>query len=72
MSKYHWEKGNIPLIDLHSIKKHEIIQKYIFEYIRIVGGLNYHQKYLDLTLIDGFCGGGIYEKPDKTLHEGSR
>jgi three-Cys-motif partner protein len=71
MKKYEW--GNdIPTIEAHSMKKHQVLKEYLQEYIRIVGRSHPAQSNLTLTLIDGFAGGGIYKRLDaNSLHEGS-
>lgn len=71
MKKYEW--GNdIPTIEAHSMKKHQVLREYLREYIRVVGRSHPGQNSLTLTLIDGFAGGGIYKHPaSNTLHEGS-
>jgi three-Cys-motif partner protein len=58
---YQWKIGSrLPKLGEHSLAKHEIFERYIAIYInhltRIPG-----QTQLNLTLIDGFCGGGSYD-----------
>jgi len=71
MPKYHWEDGEIPIIEAHSIRKHDVLREYLRQYILIVGGHPIQRKYLSLTLIDGFAGGGLYKVPSGELHHGS-
>ena len=71
MEKYVWGDGRIPTIDIHSIKKHEVIREYLLQYVRVLGGTLYHVDHLELTLVDAFSGGGLYKKIDGSLHEGS-
>ncbi len=68
--KYQWRDGNIPKIEVHSLKKHEVLREYLLQYIRILGRGHYAQKELTVTLIDGFAGGGLYQY-NNGLHEGS-
>lgn len=69
--KYIWKDDNIPVIDVHSIKKHDVLREYLKQYIMIVGGFPIQRKQLKITFIDGFSGGGVYENPAGGLHYGS-
>ncbi|MEN6439443.1 MAG: three-Cys-motif partner protein TcmP [Syntrophobacter sp.] len=72
MLKYDaWEDEKLPVIEVHSQKKHEVIREYLKDYIRIVGTRSHHRNSLNLTLIDGFAGGGLYTKDDGSIHLGS-
>ena len=71
MEKYVWSDNSLPVIDVHSIKKHEVIREYLLQYIRILGNTIIHVDHLDITFIDGFSGGGLYKAHDGSLHEGS-
>ena len=57
---YIWLPGeDPPPIEPHSIAKHEVIYEYVKRYIGILcSGIR--QSELKLTLVDGFCGGGLY------------
>jgi len=57
--KYNWH-NQIPLIDHHSIIKHKIITEYLSAYIPTVLS-NPRMPKLTLSVVDGFCGGGIYK-----------
>ncbi|MEZ4860384.1 MAG: three-Cys-motif partner protein TcmP [Caldilineaceae bacterium] len=71
MKKYQWG-DDIPIIEAHSMKKHEVLKAYLREYIRVVGRSHYVQDSLTLTLIDGFAGGGVYKlEGGNSLHYGS-
>lgn len=70
MAKYDWSDNSLPLIDIHSIRKHEVLSKYLKEYIKIVAGHQFKNS-PKFTFIDGFCGGGIYQKNDGQIHQGS-
>ena len=52
MEKYVWSaNSSLPVIDVHSIKKHEVIREYLLQYIRILGGTLIHVDHLDITFI---------------------
>ena len=71
MEKYDWSGDSIPEIDVHSAKKHEVLKEYLRKYVLIVGGRPVQRKSLKLTLVDAFCGGGLYSSPGGGLHYGS-
>jgi three-Cys-motif partner protein len=57
---YNWRIGEpLPVLGAHSMAKHEIFEQYLGIYIdrltRTPG-----QRVLNLTVVDGFCGGGLY------------
>lgn len=57
---YGWSlNGTPPNIDEHSVVKHEVLQEYLKNYVRILAS-HPRSKGLKLTVIDGFAGGGIY------------
>lgn len=59
-SPYEWEPGSPPpIIQQHSIVKHEILRAYISEYIQTLVS-NPNREEFRLVLIDGFAGGGVY------------
>lgn len=61
----------LPGIEPHTKAKHQILEDYIEDYILTLCGNNRVQE-KTVTLIDGFCGGGIYrDENDKTLWLGS-
>ena len=69
--KYFWEIGSEPPeIEIHSTKKHDVLREYLNKYIKIVGGYHF-RKTLNITLVDGFAGGGIYKGLDGGLYDGS-
>lgn len=68
MSKkhYNWRIGEpLPLLGDHSVAKHEISEQYLGIYIERLTR-TFSQTMLNLTIVDGFCGGGLYR------HSGSR
>ena len=51
--------GSLPELGRHSVAKHDIYDRYIETYIRTL--TKSHQvRALNLTIVDGFCGGGRY------------
>ena len=59
-SHYDWKIGELPpKIGEHSLSKHRIIDRYLRRYIEICTTTPVQQR-LNLTLVDGYCGGGRY------------
>jgi three-Cys-motif partner protein len=57
-----WEVGTLPTLGDHSEKKLELIREYLVLYLQILLA-NAHGKPLqEVTLIDGFAGGGMYQQ----------
>lgn len=57
---YHWRIGEeLPKLGEHSLAKHEIYDRYVARYVRTLTK-RYVQTRFRLTIIDGFCGGGLY------------
>lgn len=68
---YKWEPGSRPpLIGPHSLAKHDVLVRYLRDYIRVVTA-NRKMERLKLTLVDGFAGGGVYTGADGRRHLGS-
>ena len=61
--QYKWGNDSLPSIKNHSLCKHKIIKDYLIEYIlvRCRKLFAYPGSTLNLTIVDGFAGGGIYE-----------
>ena len=58
--KYAWSVGTPPpVLDPHSAAKHELVRSYLSEYIDILTS-DPRQDLLNITLVDGFAGGGQY------------
>lgn len=55
---YGWAEGAI--LGDHSKKKHEILKRYFAKYLKVRCQIP-HQSRFVLTVIDGFCGSGVYE-----------
>lgn len=51
--------GSPPNLGRHSVAKHEVFDRYISSYIRTLTR-NHLKRALNLTIVDGFCGGGRY------------
>lgn len=68
--KYEWsESGQLPEIDPHSKIKHQIIRDYLETYVQVLMR-NPRMPKLHLSLVDGFCGGGLY-LDEGTIYKGS-
>jgi three-Cys-motif partner protein len=61
---YEWEPGGEhPLIQQHSVAKHEILHAYLSAYIQTLVS-NPNREEFRLVLVDGFAGGGMYRHAD--------
>jgi three-Cys-motif partner protein len=57
---YDWRVGEqLPILGDHSVAKHEIFEQYLGLYIERLTR-TFSQTMLNLTIVDGFCGGGLY------------
>lgn len=64
---YGWKLGGpLPKIGSHSLAKHQVFERYIERYIDIVAP-HPAQRSLNLTIVDGFCGGGRYLYGSETI-----
>lgn len=63
LSHYSWEDGSLPVIQQHSIAKHDVLREYLVEYLKTLAH-NPARETLSLTLVDGFAGGGVYRHQD--------
>ncbi|ADH87261.1 three-Cys-motif partner protein TcmP [Desulfurivibrio alkaliphilus] len=62
---YEWQLGcQPPVIQQHSIAKHEILRAYLLAYLRTLVS-SPAQEVFRLTLVDGFAGGGVYKHAKK-------
>ena len=60
MTKKHYDWANGPaVIDAHSITKHSVLREYLIEYL-VTLTQHFGKDRLSLSIIDGFCGGGVY------------
>lgn len=51
--------GELPTLGRHSVAKHEVFDRYVEAYIRTLTK-SHLTRALNLTIVDGFCGGGRY------------
>lgn len=57
---YNWsDPSALPILHPHSVGKHEIIEAYLKRYVEMAT-FGFRRKALRLTIVDGFCGGGVY------------
>lgn len=57
---YSWKIGEpLPVLGEHSLAKHGVFTRYTERYIHILSSVP-QKRELNLTLVDGFCGGGAY------------
>ena len=69
--KYVWKLGQTPpVLDRHSVAKHNVLREYLKLYVSVLT-LNPRRDRLQLTLVDGFCGGGLYRGPLDETRPGS-
>lgn len=60
MPHYDWVRGNPPpLLKRHSEVKHALLRNYLIEYFLTLVSMPQQDK-IQLTIVDGFCGGGLY------------
>lgn len=58
---YDWKIGKpLPVLGAHSLAKHGVFARYTERYIHILSPVPQKQE-LNLTVVDGFCGGGAYQ-----------
>jgi three-Cys-motif partner protein len=64
--KWEWVVGNTPPpLDPHSKVKHQLVRDYLYKYINVLMA-NVKMPRLQLTLVDGFAGGGLYAEGNGT------
>jgi three-Cys-motif partner protein len=56
-----WQDGQLPPLEDHSEKKLDLLYDYLVLYLQIVLKSTAGKEVQDITLIDGFAGGGIYQ-----------
>jgi three-Cys-motif partner protein len=57
---YHWGPGRpLPELGQHSLAKHDIYSTYVDRYVTTLTK-RHVQSQLKMTIVDGFCGGGLY------------
>ena len=66
--EYEWEEGSI--IEDHSLAKHDALREYLIRFVNALSP-NPLQERLNLDVVDGFAGGGIYKTREGKDHLGS-
>jgi three-Cys-motif partner protein len=56
-----WETGEYPPLEYHSEKKLDLLHDYLVLYLEIVLKNTLGKEIQEITIIDGFAGGGIYQ-----------
>lgn len=56
-----WQTGELPELEDHSEKKLDLLFDYLVRYLQIVLKNSRGKEVQEITLIDGFAGGGIYQ-----------
>lgn len=70
-SHYAWEPGGpLPSLQRHSAVKHELLRDYLVEYLLTLVS-SPQQDCIRLTIVDGFCGGGLYRDGTGGIVKGS-
>jgi three-Cys-motif partner protein len=65
---FNWKIGApLPRIEAHTERKLEVIEQYLDVYFDTVTA-NRHMDVLRITIVDGFCGGGLYQKDTETRY----
>jgi three-Cys-motif partner protein len=60
--QYEWKLGQpLPVLGAHSVAKHDISEQYLGIYIERLTRTP-SQTMLNLTIVDGFSGGGLYQQ----------
>ncbi|WP_438480847.1 three-Cys-motif partner protein TcmP [Oleiharenicola lentus] len=57
----HWQSGQLPELEDHSEKKLDLLRDYLVLYLQIVLKNSAGKEVQEITLIDGFAGGGLYQ-----------
>lgn len=68
--RYDWTSGTPPRLDEHSAAKHRVMRRYVENYIQILCQ-DPHRDRMRLVVVDGFCGGGVYQDEAGILQPGS-
>lgn len=68
---YNWDFDNPPVIEPHTLVKHELLKDYLVQYFRAIT-VQPQIESVRIILVDAFAGGGVYTRwDDKRRHEGS-
>jgi hypothetical protein len=64
---YHWGPGRaLPVLGQHSAAKHDIYSTYVDRYVATLTK-RHVQSRLKMTIVDGFCGGGLYAMGESVI-----
>lgn len=67
VKNFTWKPGGpLPSIESHSERKLEVLRRYLDVYFDTVAA-NPHMDRLNITIVDGFCGGGRYQGKTDTI-----
>lgn len=67
VKNFAWTPGGpLPAIEAHSERKLEVLRRYLDVYFDTVAAIP-HMDRLNIAIVDGFCGGGRYQRGDETL-----
>ncbi|QPC45042.1 three-Cys-motif partner protein TcmP [Kaustia mangrovi] len=58
--------GPLPRIEAHSERKLEVLRRYLDVYFDTVASIP-HMDCLKIAIVDGFCGGGKYQRGEETI-----
>ena len=62
---FNWKIGEpLPPIEAHTERKLDVIEQYLDVYFDTVAA-NRHMDTLRITIVDGFCGGGLYQSGEE-------
>jgi three-Cys-motif partner protein len=64
--RYGWANGGVPEIAPHSLAKHRILREYVQRYIQVLTATP-GMDVLRIALVDGFAGGGEYQRAQTGL-----
>lgn len=68
---YEWSWGGpLPILERHSEVKHALLRNYLVDYFLTLVARP-EQDQIKLTIVDGFCGGGLYVSEDGKVMPGS-
>lgn len=68
---YVWSWGGpLPILERHSEVKHALLRDYLIDYFLTLVARP-EQDQIKLTIVDGFCGGGLYVREDGEVMPGS-
>ena len=67
VKNFAWTPGGpLPAIEAHSERKLEVLRRYLDVYFDTVAAIP-HMDRLNIAIVDGFCGGGLYQRGGETI-----